>query len=214
MQLFAQRTTALDEERLVDGLVGHLHLRVDRGTPEPTTPRSAEVTTWPRACARRPLGAGGTGQAWPSSAAAPAGTPPGRPPGPGISCGPPLALTSRQTVEGDRPRSAAMARIESARRQAPRDLLAFLEREPQLRALPSTSDASLRARNELAQREFCLPRCLAMRFTGTPASRMSQMVCFSASLKRLTTTPPDRRTQCSPIRLVLQRPLEGTALRG
>ena len=27
MELFAQRSTALDEQRLVDGLVGHLHLR-------------------------------------------------------------------------------------------------------------------------------------------------------------------------------------------
>jgi hypothetical protein len=43
--------------------------------------------------------------------------------------------------------------------------------------------------------EFCLPRCFAMRFTGTPASRMSQITTLSASENRATTTPPDRRRE-------------------
>jgi hypothetical protein len=46
---------------------------------------------------------------------------------------------------------------------------------------------------------------LAMRLTGTPASRMSQIVCCSSSVNRLAiSTPPGRRTQCSPISQVLR----------
>jgi hypothetical protein len=43
--------------------------------------------------------------------------------------------------------------------------------------------------------EFCRPKCLAMRFTDTPASRMSQIVFLSSSENRTTPTPPDRRHQ-------------------
>jgi hypothetical protein len=43
--------------------------------------------------------------------------------------------------------------------------------------------------------EFWRPKCRAMRLTGTPASRMSQIVFLSASENRATTTPPDRRNQ-------------------
>ena len=41
---------------------------------------------------------------------------------------PPLALTSRHTVEGDRPRDSAMARMESPAAKPSRDLLSFFER--------------------------------------------------------------------------------------
>jgi hypothetical protein len=44
--------------------------------------------------------------------------------------------------------------------------------------------------------EFCRPKCLAIRLTGTPASRISQIVPLSSSENRTTTTPPDRRQQC------------------
>jgi hypothetical protein len=44
--------------------------------------------------------------------------------------------------------------------------------------------------------------------------RMSQMVCLSASLNRLTAEPPARRRHCSPIRPVLQRPPEDAPDRG
>jgi hypothetical protein len=43
--------------------------------------------------------------------------------------------------------------------------------------------------------EFCRPKCLAMRLTGTPASRMSQIVFLSSSENRATPTPPDRQHQ-------------------
>jgi hypothetical protein len=52
--------------------------------------------------------------------------------------------------------------------------------------------------------EFWRPRCLAMRFTGTPASRISQIVALSASVNLAITVPPHRRHQCSPIREVLR----------
>lgn len=43
--------------------------------------------------------------------------------------------------------------------------------------------------------ELCRPKCLAIRLTATPASRISQIVALSSSENR-TTTPPDRRQQC------------------
>ena len=50
--------------------------------------------------------------------------------------------------------------------------------------------------------------------TGTPASRMSQIVCLSSGENRAIHAPPDRRHHCPPIRQVLQRPLEATGDRG
>ena len=49
-----------------------------------------------------------------------------------------------------------------------------------------------------------------MRLTGTPASRMSQIVLLSSGENRAIRGPPDRRHHCSPIRPVLQRSLEDT----
>ncbi len=85
----------------------------DRGTAKPITPRSARATTWPRACARPPLEAAGTERAWPAWVAAPADTPHGVATRARYFLRPPLAFTSRHTVEGDRPRAPAMARMES-----------------------------------------------------------------------------------------------------
>ena len=85
----------------------------------------------------------------------------------------PLRFTSRQTVEGERPRSWAMARIERPA-ASPREISSrssnesrSSERSRDVGRLPPASAMNLRSE------EFCLPRCLAMRLTGTPASRMS-----------------------------------------
>ena len=61
-----------------------------------------------------------------------------------------------------------------------------------------------RSAMNLRSEEFCLSRCLAMRLTGTPASRISQIVFRSSSENRAISTPPDQCTHCSPIRWVLQ----------
>ena len=128
---------------------------------------------------------------------------------------PPLALTSRYTVEGERPRDWAMARMESPA-ASPLEISSRSLRDnrssERCRAVGRFPPASaMNLRNDT----FCLPRCLAMRLTGTPASRMSQIVWRSSSLKRLhICIPPDRWNQCPPIRLVLQRPLEDTGDRG
>jgi len=47
-------------------------------------------------------------------------------------------------------------------------------------------------------------RCMAMRLTGTPASRMPQIVALSSSENRAIPTPPGRRTLCSQISQVLR----------
>jgi hypothetical protein len=44
----------------------------------------------------------------------------------------------------------------------------------------------------LRNEEFCLPKCLAMRLTGTSASRISQIVALSSSENRSIAAPPDR----------------------
>ncbi len=123
---------------------------------------------------------------------------------------PPLASTSRHTVERARPSSAAAIAGIDHPVARPRE-----NGEPKLTALPEALVASPRHRAmNLRNEEICRPRCLAMRLTGTPRSRMSQILALSASLKRLhTRTPPDRPHHCPPIRLVLQRPLEDTAVR-
>ena len=110
MQFFAQRTPALDEA-LVDGLVGHLHLRVIgysranhaeicwgdhlASSLRSTTPRSrrhwASLARFGRS-ARRQAARSATSARY--------------------FLGPPFALTSRHTVEAERPRASAMARIE------------------------------------------------------------------------------------------------------
>src|SRR5438552_12387804 len=67
MQLLAERSAALHEQRLIDGLVRHAHLRVVRIATQPTTPRSGSETTSLRACARRPDATAGTARASPAS---------------------------------------------------------------------------------------------------------------------------------------------------
>src|SRR5262249_13531386 len=86
------------------------------------------------------------------------------------------------------------------------------ERSP--RAPPATTEAHNAAEHSgrlppasatnLRSDEFRPPRCLAMRLTGTPASRISQIVFLSSSENRTTTTPPDRRHHCPPIRPALR----------
>jgi hypothetical protein len=117
---------------------------------------------------------------------------------------PPLAFTSRQTVDADRPIPQAIVR--NARPAAnPREISSrsandnrSSQRSRGLGRLPPASAMNFRSD------EFCRPRCLAMRLTGTPASRISQIVFRSSSENRTTPTPPDRRHHCSPIRTVLR----------
>ena len=176
VQLFAQRTTALDEERLVDGLVGHLHLRVI-GYSEPTTPRSAGATTWPRACARRPLGVAGTRRALPALVAAPVARCSVGDQGP-VLVRPPLTLTSGtpSTVTG---RGLGDGADRISRRQAP-EISSRLQGSRSSERCRSAGRFPPASAMNLRNDKFRLPRCLAMRLTGTPASRMSQIVCRSS----------------------------------
>ena len=104
-------------------------------------------------------------------------------------------LISRHTVDGARPIPSAIRRIDNPA-ASPREI-SSRSRSDNRNALRSRglgrappADA-MNVRND----EFCRPKCLAIRFTGTPASRIDQIVSFSSSENRTTTTPPDRHQQ-------------------
>jgi hypothetical protein len=98
--------------------------------------------------------------------------------------------------------------------QAARDLLALSQPQAQRRALSRRRPGSASISNELAQRHVLPAQVSGDPLDRHPDLRMSQMVCFSASLNLLTAEPPVRRRHCSPIRPVLQRPPEDTRVRG
>ncbi len=148
-----------------------------RDRSQPTTMRSAPETTAPRACARRLPATAGTGKALPASVGglaaahldrlATPGTshghrwrsPHGRP-----SKGNAAVLRRSPSSKGRRPDSGRSPLVPPKRDGAPSAHVRALGLAPPWSAMNFLSD------------EFCLPRCIAMRLTGTPASRMSQIV--------------------------------------
>ena len=175
-----------------------------RDTPKPTTPRSARVTRSPRACVPPPAATAGTAPASLGGDATPAAARPDPPATPDTR----PARHSRSPRDtpstGSAPSPAAIARNDNPAAR-PREISSRSanDKRSSLRSrgvgrLPPASAMNFRSDT------FCLPRCFAMRFTGTPASRMSQITAFSASENRLTPAPPDRRRECSPIRQPLR----------
>ena len=73
---------------------------------------------------------------------------------------------------------------------------------PRLTKYRAPSEDAAVVGDELAERDVLPPRSLAIRSTGTPASRTSAILTWSSLENRFPiSTPHDRRTQCSPIRL-------------
>lgn len=169
----------------------------DRGRSKPTTPRSERATTWPRACAR-PL----PGEAPALRQLGPLGSwrPPVGQEGP-IFPAPALGLDLATHGRGRPPRASAMTGREWPATSPRAILLQFLEGVPQFRAFPRSRSPAADTGDELAQRRVVSSRYLPMRFTGTPACCISQIVGLSSSENRFIHTPPDRRHHCSPIRL-------------
>ena len=98
--------------------------------------------------------------------------------------------------------------------QPPRDLLPLRQRQPKLTALRALGRLPPASAMNFRSDEFCRPRCLAMRLTGTPASRMSQIVFLSSSENRTTTTPPDRRHPKPANQVRVAMTVEDTAVPG
>ena len=113
VQLLAQRPSALDEQRHVDGLVAHTHLRVASDTPSATSRRSAGATSAFLAWPPPPAGASDRRPAWRPWGAGPPGERGCERHRPGRTRRPPLAATSLETVDGARPRRWAMWRRDS-----------------------------------------------------------------------------------------------------
>ena len=136
-EFLAQRTRGLHEQRQVDRLVRHAHLRVVGERLTAATRRSAAVTTAARVLASTTArsrsqvasfdGFGRRARASASTSARQAR----------YRRRPPLLLTSRVTVEGARPSRAAIARSDSPPATPTRDLLTLGQRQPQRRPPPS-----------------------------------------------------------------------------
>ena len=198
VQLLAERAAALHEQRLIDRLVRHAHLRVvgillsqpprdllgrpsrlelafdDAAEPSALGElRSFRSQRPPRARDQPATPDTSSGRRWCS--------PPGR---------------SSKLTGPSRERSTGATNP----RPDPRDLLSLFERQPKLRPLPRSRTSPAASAMNLRNDEFCRPRCLAMRLTGTPASRISQIVFLSSSESRATQHLPIDDTKCSPIR--------------
>jgi hypothetical protein len=140
-QLFAERAAALHEQRLIGGLVRHVHLRVVRILLS-HTPRSVAATTVPRASARQCCGAADIGRAWLAWVATSDVAHPDRPATPYTSSG------RRSRAPPERSSTA----IGSTRRQWPGSTAPRPAHEKSLRARPATTEAHTALEGAISRR--------------------------------------------------------------